>query len=343
MKITVICKRSLSLLIMISVVMLTWTTGSYAKTIKLNYSWFAPNSEAHYQVVQYFIKEIEERTQGRVKITYFPAGSLVGGPQAYDAVSKGISDIDFPVMAYTPARFPVCFAWDLPLGIKSSAAATQMMIESYEKFKPKELDGVKILYLWGSPPCQLQVKKEMNSMTDIVGRKIRCTGITAEFIRALGGTPVSLPMSGAYESLQKGVVEGTINSTNALKVFKLGELLDYEYEINALTVPFICVMNQKKWQSLPADIQKIISEVSQECIPLETKVWNESVHEGRMFGEEKGMQFIKATPEMFKEIETVQPVLYQNYLDNLKKLGLEKEGKAFLDYLIAFSKSDKNK
>ena len=315
---------------------------SYAKTIKLNYSWFAPNTEPHYKVVQYFMKEVETRTDGRVKISYYPGGSLVSAGQAYDAVLKGISDIDFPVLAYTPARFPISFAWNLPLGIKSSAAGTQMMNESFLKFQPKEFDGVKVFHIWSSPPCHLQVKEKYGSLKDIAGKKIRSTGISAEFVRALGGTPVSMPQGGTYEALQKGVVSGTLSSSNTLIVFRLGELLNYEYQISAFVVPFAFIMNQKKWDNLPTDIQQIFEDVSSECIGLETKYWDEACAAGVEFGKQQGMQFYDLSPEMDSEIRAVQPILYRDYLDGLEKNGLREEGQAFLDYLISFSESEKN-
>lgn len=305
------------------------------KTTKLNYSWFAPTTEPHTEVAYYFISEIDKRTEGRVKITYYPGGSLVKGPQAYDSVMKGITDMDFVVLAYTPSRFPLTFAWNMPLGIQSSANATRIMNETYQKFKPKELAGVKVLYVYGTPSCHLQTIKPVQNMTDFKGMKIRCTGIGAEYVKLLGGVPVAMPMSQTYEALQKGVVEGTINAEGALVAWKFGELIKHEYLWSTYVVACIAVMNLDKWNVMPTDIQRVFEEVSAECVPMEIEKWVAGEVRGRKFAQKQGMQLYQPTSEMVQALEKARQPLYDQYLKDMEKKGLP--GKEFLDELIRLS------
>jgi TRAP-type C4-dicarboxylate transport system substrate-binding protein len=311
----------------------------FAESYKFNYTWFAPTTEPHTPPVNYFIDEINKRTQGNVKITYYPGGSLVKGPQAWDAVKKGVTDIDFPCMVYTPKRFPLTYAWGLPLGIKDAYTATRIFNESYEKFKPKEMDGVKILYIWGSPPMQLQTLKPLDTGNEnlssvLKGRKIRCNGVGADFVKQLEGTPVAMPSTQIYEALQKGVVDGNIIASQALLAFKIGELANYEYQWNISVVPFICIMNQKKWDSLPDDIKKVFEEVSQECMELESKSWEEAQKPGRAFGVQNGMQVVDSTPEIDAALAAASRPLYDNYVKDLQGQGMGEEGKAFIEDLL---------
>jgi len=87
-----------------------------AATIELTYATHMPVQHAQTIVAFDWVKEIEKRTQGKVKIKTFPGGSLVTAPQLYDGVLKGISDIGMSCFAYTRGRFPVMEALDLPLG-----------------------------------------------------------------------------------------------------------------------------------------------------------------------------------------------------------------------------------
>lgn len=317
----------------------TVTSNVYAKDsptserpMNLNYSWFGSTTEPHTDVVKYLISEIDKRTKGRVKITYHPSASLLSGPQSYDGVMKGISDMDFVVMAYTPSRFPLTFAWNLPLGIKSSTAATRIYNESYKKFNPKELSGVKILYIYGSPPCHLQTIKPLNTMADFKGMKIRCTGIGAEFVKQLGGTPVSMPMGQVFEALQKGIVEGTINSQNVLRDYKFAELVKYQYDWSTYTVAFIAIMNKDKWESMPPDIQKVFEEIAPECLSKDIELWDAAEDRARNFGLEHGMKFFQPTSEMTQALSLARQPLYDDYVKNTKEKGLP--GKEFLDELI---------
>jgi len=121
-------------------------------------------------------KEIEKRTAGKVQITVFPGGTLTPADKCYDGVVKGLSDIGFSVLAYTRGKFPLTEVVDLPLGSKTGLASTKLINEYYKKFKPKELDEVKVMYLHGHGPGILHTKAAVNKLEDMKGKKIRCTG-----------------------------------------------------------------------------------------------------------------------------------------------------------------------
>lgn len=73
-----------------------------------------------------FAKEVEKRTEGRIKITPFAGGTLTKAPQVYDGVVTGISDLGNSCFAYTRGRFPVTAALDLPMGYPNGKVATQV-------------------------------------------------------------------------------------------------------------------------------------------------------------------------------------------------------------------------
>jgi hypothetical protein len=75
------------------------------KVVSLNYSNFFPAPHKHSLLAEQWCKEIEKRTNGKVKIGYFPGGTLSPAAQIYDGVVKGISDIGFSCFAYTRGKF----------------------------------------------------------------------------------------------------------------------------------------------------------------------------------------------------------------------------------------------
>jgi TRAP-type C4-dicarboxylate transport system substrate-binding protein len=90
-----------------------------AAPIKLTYSNFFPPFHIQSKLAEAWCKEVEKRTNGRVKVEYFPKGTLTKARQCYDGVVTGISDLGLSVLAYTGGRFPVLSAIDLPLGYTS--------------------------------------------------------------------------------------------------------------------------------------------------------------------------------------------------------------------------------
>ncbi len=294
------------------------------KTITLSYANFFPPTHIHGKLPAAWAKEIEKRTNERVKITYFPGGTLGKGDEIYDNVLSGVCDIGLSVFAYTKGRFPVMEAHDCFFGYPSAMAATLMVNDFYNKFKPKELNDVKVLYLNAHGPGLLHTKKPVYKLEDLKGMKIRCTGTSALMVKALGGVPVAMPQGDTYEALQKGVVEGTFAPMEVLKGWKQGEVIKYTtecYDVGYSQAVFV-VMNLKKWNSLPKDIQKVFEQVSKEWIPKTGKAWDDIDAGGREFTLSLGNNIIPLSKEeSARWVEAVQPVT-EDYIKRAESAGL---------------------
>ena len=184
--------------------------GKCANTVTLNYSIFFPATHAHTLLATEWAKEVEKRTNGAVKVNMFPGGTLTPPDQCYDGVVKGISDIGMSVVSYTMGRFPLTEVIDLPLGYTSGIQATRLSNAYFEKFKPKEFDAVKMMYMHVYGPGIVHTaKKPVKVMEDLKGMKVRCSGTSAKVVGALGATPVAMPQTEVYDALQKGIVGGS--------------------------------------------------------------------------------------------------------------------------------------
>ena len=98
------------------------------KEIKLNFSNFFPAPHDNSKIMEAWCKEVEKRTNGKVKITYYPGGTLTPAAQTYDNVVKGIADIGLSCFAYTRGKFPMLEGLDLPLGYKNGVQATNLQM-----------------------------------------------------------------------------------------------------------------------------------------------------------------------------------------------------------------------
>lgn len=239
-----------------------------AKAIELNYSIFFPPTHIQTRTAEAWAKEIETRTNGRVKITIFAGGALTGAPQCYEGVVNGISDIGMSCFAYTPGRFPLLEGLDLPLGYPNGAVATRIATELTEKYQPAEVANTHVLYVHAHGPGLLASKKPVKSLNDLKGLKVRGTGLSLKIVDALGGTSVGMAQNDAYEALQKGVVDATLCPIETLKGWKQGEVISSITDATAVgyTTAMFVTMNSKKWGSLPPDIQKVFTDVSKEWV-----------------------------------------------------------------------------
>lgn len=304
-------------------------------TVQLSYSIFFPPTHVQCIAASEWAAEIEKRSGGRVKITLYPAGSLTKADQCYEGVINGISDIGMSCFAYTRGRFPLMEGLDLPLGYPDGATATRLATAMVQKYQPAELKDVHVLYVHAHGPGILASKKPVRSMNDLKGLKVRATGLSAKIVESLGATPVAMPQPETYEALSKGVVEATLCPIETLKGWKQGEVIQYVIDSSAIgyTTAMFVVMNQAKWASLPADLQKVITEVSQEWVSRHGEAWDAADREGRAFVTELKKEFI-ALPELEQQRwqAAVKPIL-DDYLKSAAAKNLP--GEAFLGEIQA--------
>ena len=310
-----------------------WTVGSFfvtsmvfgqAKPIDLFYSNVYPAPHKMCVSAVEWGKEIEKRTNGRVKITMFPGGTLTPGDKCYDGVVKGLSHVGMSVFSYTVGKFPLMEVIDLPLGYKSGAVATTVTNEFYAKFKPKELDEVKVMFLMGIAPSKIHTKKPVYKLEDLKGMKIRATGTVARIVAALGATPVAMPMPDTYDALSRGVVEGVVCPIEALEGWRLGEVVKYTTQNISTTnsIAQFVVMNKGTWNSLSPDIQKIIEKINEEWIPKMGALWDELDKSALDFVIKKGNKIISLPMEEQEQwVKAVRPLL-EDYVNRMKAKGL---------------------
>ena len=319
-------KKNLLIILMIGIAAFLVTTGCQKKekTTELTYSIFFPPTHSQCQAAVSWAEEIEKRSDGRIKITIFPGGTLTKANQCYDGVVKGISDIGMSCFAYTRGRFPVMAAVDLPHGYPDGSVATRVATEFYKKMSPKELNDVKVLYIHAHGPGLLSTKKPVRVLEDIKGMKIRSTGLSAQIVKTLGGAAVAMPQGDTYEALQKGVVEGTFTPIETLKGWRQAEVIKYTTQCTGVgyTTAMFVVMNPNKWNALPKDLQTIIEEVSEEWVDVHGKTWDRSDDQGREFTLSKGNEIIPLSDEENKRwAEAVQPII-ENYISTTEEKGL---------------------
>jgi TRAP-type C4-dicarboxylate transport system substrate-binding protein len=312
---------------------------AHAKTYNLNYSIFFPASHGQCQAGMDWAKEIEKRTNGQVKITVFPGGTLTNANQCYDGVVKGISDLGMSCFAYTRGRFPVMEAVDLPMGYPDGMVATRVVNQFYQKMNPKELEDVKVLYIHAHGPGLLHTRKPVNKLEDMNKLKIRSTGLSAKVVEALGGVAVAMPQGSTYESLQKGVVEGTFGPMEVLKGWRQAEVIKHTTDCAAVgyTTAMFVVMNLDKWNALPKELQKVMTDVSNEWIDVHGKTWNDVDSDGREYTLELGNTVIDLSKEENMKWKKAVNPLIDEYIANMEKQGLP--GKQYVTELQALIQS----
>lgn len=248
------------------------------KVIALEFANFLPPQNPLSVGMAEYAKEAEKRTNGQVKITVHPGQTLTPMPQTFDSVINEIADMGFASLDINPGRFPLMEVLSLPYGVKNAHLMTQLSNALYKKFKPKELDDVKVMFLLTHGPGIVHTKKPVKKLEDLQGLKIRCPGgFITTMVKALGAVPLVIPPPDTYDALKRGIADGVVATPDALLFLKFGEVLPYTTENyrTAYESTGYVIMNKNKWNSLPPDVQKTMDALSEEYAEKLSRLWDE--------------------------------------------------------------------
>ncbi|WP_417526425.1 TRAP transporter substrate-binding protein [Marinomonas shanghaiensis] len=295
----------------------------------LRFSHFFPEvSDPSKNLFNKWAEAVEAESNGRIDVQMYPSSTLAKPPAQYDAVKNSIADVSVSVQGYSANRFPLTQIVELP-GVSQNAAQGSCVVQSlYEEgLIADEYSQTKPLFLFTHGPGGLHTtNKEIKVPQDLEGLRIRRpTAVVAKLLEGLGAQPVGMPAPDAYQSAQRGVIDGVSLPWEGQYTFRLNELTPYHTEVGGLyTLAFIMTINQSFYNRLPDDLKKVIDHNSgMEWSKKAATVFDDLDAKGRAQAIEMGHRI--TVIEDGAENPLWKPVLYQateEYLDELQKKGL---------------------
>ncbi len=214
----------------------------------------------------WWIEQIEQRTNGRVKIEPYWIGSLVASNEILGAVQDGLVDM---AVAYTiefPGELPLAQIGNLPFLTRDPwvmQKAYADLIEEFPAFED-ELDRNNVVYLANTPTGGTGIlsKAPVKSLEDVEGLKTFTIGVYADAVSAGGANPVALAWSESYEALQHGVVDSAVMYPMSILANKFNEVTNhftYIGETGGLGQDLIFALaNRDFWDGLPSDVRETV-------------------------------------------------------------------------------------
>jgi TRAP-type transport system periplasmic protein len=304
-------------LITVFVLSLTWLApggaGAQDQPIELRLShWVGIGHNHHTHVLAPWAKMVEERSQGRLKVTIYPGGTLGKPADHWDMIKDGIADIGWGAHSYTPGRFPLTSAGELPFIFKTSKGGSRALWELYLKDLQKEHEGVKVLWLFHTAPFQVHTtRKPVKTLEDLGAMKIRSGGgQPAAIVKQLGAIPVTIAAPESYNALERRVVDGAVFPWEAIFGFKLYEVIKYHTVLNLNVATFFVTMNLKKYESLPPDLKKVIDDLSGVWgAEFAGAAWDKGEEDGMAAAKQAGATIYTLPPaELQRWIQKAKPV-----------------------------------
>lgn len=202
-------------------------------------------------------KAIGQATGGETTAKLFASGQLGKGPvQQFKRVNTNVAEIAFGIQGNTASIFPRTMVLGQPGVGKTAVEITKKTWAVYDKFLRSEYTKVKLLGLWSNtPPVLLTRKKLITKFGDLQGMKIRPPSPTnIPQVNAWGASGTFIPITAAYDALNKGVLDGAYIAINALfNPWRFSESTKFvTFGTKAPSTSFWVAMNKKVWDGLPA-------------------------------------------------------------------------------------------
>ena len=144
------------------------------KTIHLKFStWHPPVSREVKTVWIPMLEELKKRSNGRITYTLYAGAALGKGPEHYDIVKNGLSDMGYFTATWTPGRFPLTDVLSMASWVDGKDLAANIGNQVYAKALQDEFKGVKVLELNGCIQSFLWTTKPVHTLEDLKGLKIR--------------------------------------------------------------------------------------------------------------------------------------------------------------------------
>lgn len=282
---------------------------------------------------QVFIQKVEELSEGKVKIEYYPDYQLAKAADMISAANNGVVDIVSACPPYISGKMPLSNVVQLPQAIPDASIGTKVIWDlisnkdsviyknDYQKNKLVPLTAA-TLPLYQAVTIE---KRPVNSIEDLKGLKIRSAGGAQDLvIKSLGAVPVQMDRSEDYISLQRGTIDGGLFNLPSLMPNKVNEVTKH-YTTNANLSTFVLVteISERTWNKLTPEVQNILlkagqaatESMAQEVIRLNNEAMEELNQQGftsYTFNQEEEM--------MIKEMTA--PV-WDDWVADMNKLGLD--------------------
>ncbi|MFD2015750.1 TRAP transporter substrate-binding protein DctP [Vibrio olivae] len=248
-------------LLLTSMLILPTLSVAHAQTVlKLAY---AENSQPVKDALKYIGDAVEQKTNGEVRIQYFPDSQLGGERELVEMAQVGAIDITKVSSGLLESFSPLYGVFSLPYLFDSEENYYQVMDNPdimnpvYQSTAAQGFTGV----AWYDSGARnfYMAKGPVEKLSDLKGKKIRVmqSETAIETMKLLGASPIAMSQAEVYTSLQQGILDGAENNEFVLTIARHGEVAKYySYDMHT-RIPDIVVMSNLTKQTHPRSIPRI--------------------------------------------------------------------------------------
>jgi len=319
-----------------------FTVPAAAQTVLKVHSFSSPQAPDQALHLFPWAEKVSKASGGKLKIEVYPGMQLGGKPADLpQQLEDGVVDAIFHLPGVSPGRFPGMEGTELPFtNVGTSAGQSPAIYEWANRWlKANEFKGIRILAIHGTDASILHTRERpVRTLEDFKGVKLRVPGrFVGEAAKALGATPVGVPLPGVYEALARGQVDGMFTNWAIMPAYRFHEVTKHHMETPVYQSALMTLMSERSYDKLAPELKKAIDANSGlEYTKHLGRVWDSLTEGARKQTSAAGNDiYTLSDKEKARWAAAVKPV-YKIWVDEMNKRGLP--GQRMLDDLLATTK-----
>lgn len=259
------------------------------------------------EALKAFAEKVGERTNGGFKISIYDSGGMnIPWAEALNTVSTGANPIIGTPTSYLAGTDPFFLAESLA-GLITSIERHQTYTAAIHDLRAQVLSnhGVRELAHWSHDKQVWAANKPLQTADDFRGARLRVASADlSALVTALGGSPVTMPITDVYVAMQRGAMEGFNTGVGAMHGLSAWEVASHLTDLPVSQAGFIVIVNEDAYQALPESYRTVLQEEMrslQERMYYLTKINEEKEVQ---FLVDQGMILVEPTPELVETVAT---------------------------------------
>jgi TRAP-type C4-dicarboxylate transport system substrate-binding protein len=255
-------------------------------------------------VLEPWMEDVKKRTNNAVTFEHYPAQQLGKATDMLKLTQAGVADIGYVAPAYASDKMPVSEVAMLPGAFDHACQGTLAYTKLAKKGVIADQDytpnGIRLLLAVSLPQYRIfTVAKPVKEVGDVTGMKLRSTGGAQDLtLRAIGAVPVRMAAPDAYESLQRGTMDGLLFPLESVVAYGADKLVKFSTDgLGFASFVVAYSISDNVWKKLSPEIQKAMVDAADELIPSACQQVQKSDDEVKKSMEAQGVKFETLTPE----------------------------------------------
>lgn len=292
------------------------------------HSFSSATSLDHTEHLDRWAETIEAESDGRIAVEVFPAMSLGGAPSdMLQQMEDGVVDIIWTIAGFNPERFAGTQGLELPfVNTGTSATMSPAAMEFILEHLQPEFEGIKVIAVHATDAALIHTRdRPIETLEDFDGMQLRVAGrFIGEMVRALGGTPVALPLGEIYEAVARGQVDGFLINWAISQPYRFYEVANYHTDYPFFQSMLMTLMSQDSYDRLPPDLQAVIDENSGiEYATRMGEIWDTATDPARQATRDNGNTIVELDAEELDRWRTAVQPAYDAWIAEMDSRGYD--------------------